>query len=274
MRVEACGPYRWPMSQPAPERSLGDVDLSAVGAVLADAGRCRMLLALDDGRALPAGRLAAEAGVSPATASSHLAKLVQAGLLAVEAQGRHRYYRLAGPEVGRLIEALHPFGARTPIRSLRQGTRAAALRNARTCYDHLAGRVAVEIMAVLLAKGYLEGGDGRFDPASGDARVGFGRDVDYALTRSGARFFDEFGVVVPAGRRAVRYCVDWTEQRHHLSGAVGAGLLNRMRGLDWVRPAAAHRALDITATGYHGILDVLGVDVSTGRPDRGGRSAP
>src|ERR1700754_4488034 len=127
--------------------SEGDTDIAEVGALVADPGRCRILLALDDGRALPASRLAAEAGVSPATASSHLGKLVAAAFLTVEARGRYRYYRLKGPAVGALIEALQQLAPFTPVRSLRQANRSQALRRARTCYDHLAGRLGVELMA-------------------------------------------------------------------------------------------------------------------------------
>ncbi|MBE7188762.1 helix-turn-helix transcriptional regulator [Jatrophihabitans endophyticus] len=239
---------------------FGDVDLSAIGAVLADDARCRMLLALDDGRALPAGRLAAEAGVAASTASGHLRRLLDAGLVAVETHGRHRYYRLSGPEVGRLLETLHHFAPRRPVRSLRQGTRAAALRDARTCYDHLAGRLGVAVMAALLDRGHLEGGDGRYDPASGDARAGFGRQVDYALTPAGHEFLDGFGVRVTPRRPAVRYCVDWTEQRHHLSGAVGRGLLDRLLELDWVRRAEAQRAVDVTPAGRQGLGELLGIE--------------
>ena len=165
----------------------GDADLAAVGALVADRRRCRILLALDDGRALPASRLAAEAGVSAATASSHLGKLTEAGLLTVEARGRHRYYRLAGPAVGELMEALQRLAPAAPVRSLRQGTRAAALREARTCYDHVAGRLGVALMAALIDKGHLTGGDGTYDPDAGtDVRAGYGHDVDYALTPAGA----------------------------------------------------------------------------------------
>src|SRR5436309_11961186 len=112
----------------------GDTDLAALGAVLAERARSRILLALGDGRALPASVLASEAGVAASTASGHLARLVDAGLLAVEPDGRHRYYRLAGPEVGRLIETLARVAPAAPVRSLREGTRAHALRRARTCY--------------------------------------------------------------------------------------------------------------------------------------------
>src|SRR4051794_28664518 len=113
----------------------GDADLAALGAVLGDPARCRVLLALGDGRALAASVLAAEAGVAPSTASAHLARLVDAELLTVEAHGRHRYYRLAGPHVGRLLEALAQQAPAAPVRSLREGTRAHAVREARCCYD-------------------------------------------------------------------------------------------------------------------------------------------
>jgi DNA-binding transcriptional ArsR family regulator len=247
----------------APVAPAGDADLAAVGALLADPGRCRMLLALDDGRALPATRLAAEAGVRPATASAHLRKLTDAGLLAVETHGRHRYYRLGGPAVGRLIELLGQLAPRTPIRSLRQSTRAYALRNARTCYDHLAGRLGVALMGAMLERGHLTGGDGTFRPdqAQRDTRAGFGSDLDYTITDDGRRFLDDLGVPLLPRRRLVRYCVDWTEQRHHLAGALGRGIRDRLGELDWIRPAPASRAIQVTDRGRVGLVDAFGVVV-------------
>lgn len=235
----------------------GDADLAAVGALLAEPARCRMLLALDDGRALPAGRLAAEAGVSAATASRHLSRLVGGGLVVVEPHGRLRYFRLAGPGVGRLIEVVGALAPALPVRSLRQGTRARALRQARTCYDHLAGRLGVALMASMLDAGHLAGGDGTFDPtrSTHDRLSAPGRDVDYALTDAGRAFLDDLGVELPARRRTVGYCVDWTEQRHHLAGGVGHGLLTRLTALGWVRRSAASRAVDVTAAGRVGLAD-------------------
>jgi DNA-binding transcriptional ArsR family regulator len=240
----------------------GDADLASVGALVADPGRCAILLALDDGRALPAGRLAAEAGVSAATASSHLGKLTGAGLLAVEARGRHRYYRLAGPDVAHLIEALQRLAPAAPVRSLRQGTRAQALREARTCYDHVAGRLGVGLMATLIERGHLSGGDGSYDPGRQDGRAGYGHDLDYELTGAGAQFLTGFGVQAPPGRRLVRYCVDWSEQRHHLAGGLGRGLLDRLLELDWIRRSESSRAVRITTAGRDGLRTTFGVDLS------------
>src|SRR4051795_5513940 len=163
----------------------GDTDLAALGAVLAERARSRILLALGDGRALPASVLASEAGVAASTASGHLGKLVGAGLVTVTAQGRHRYFRLAGPHVAELIEALARVAPAGPVRSLREGTRAHALRQARTCYDHVAGRLGVALFGALIEHGAVVGGDGlhRFDGR--DRLSSAGRSTDYRLTPSG-----------------------------------------------------------------------------------------
>jgi DNA-binding transcriptional ArsR family regulator len=242
-----------------PAEGHGDADIAVVGALVADPARCRILLALDDGRALPASRLASEAGVSAATASSHLGKLTRAGLLVVEAHGRNRYYRLAGPAVGQLIETLQQLAPRATVRSLRQDTRASALRAARTCYDHLAGRLGVALMASLLEAGHLAGGDGTFDPATTrqDQRTGYGHDVDYTLTDSGRRFLTEFGVDLQARRRTIRYCIDWSEQRHHLAGALGRGMLDCLTERGWIRRAPGSRAVQITDAGHAGLAETF-----------------
>ena len=243
----------------------GDADIAAVASLLADPARCTVLLALDDGRALPASVLADEAGISRPTASSHLRKLTDAGLLSVETHGRHRYYRLAGPEVGALLEHLVRMAPPRPVRSLREGTRAARLRSARTCYDHLAGRLGVQIMASLLERKVLVGGDGHFDPIrhGHDALSSPGHEVHYELTDSGRDILTEVGVEMPSGKRAlVRYCVDWTEQRHHLSGALGRAVLDRFLSADWVKRVPRGRAVTVTDTGRAALADAFGIDWS------------
>ncbi len=174
----------------------GDADIAAIGALIGDKARARILLALGDGRALPASMLSDEAGIAASTASSHLAKLVSGGLLTVERQGRHRYFRLAGSEVGELIEALARLSPRSPVRSLRPGTNAQAVRFARTCYDHLAGVLGAELMMSLIESGTLAGGDGGFHQrADGEDRLASpGFDVDYRLTDAGAARLEEFGI--------------------------------------------------------------------------------
>ena len=220
-----------------------------------------MLLAVADGRALPASVLAAEAGVSPATASVHLAKLCAAGLLVAEPHGRYRYYRLASGEAAALIELAARLSPPQPVRSLRQGTRAHALRLARRCYDHLGGRLAVTICDRFIDLAYLGGGDGSIDPErSRSARLAGGilDDTFYQLTVAGAEYLAEFGVTLPV-RRGVRCCVDWTEQRHHLAGPLGRSLLAALTDRGWLRPSPTSRAVLVTATGRTALAEHLGL---------------
>jgi DNA-binding transcriptional ArsR family regulator len=243
--------------------SVGDADVAAVASLFADPARCAVLLALDDGRALPAGVLAEEAGVSRSTASSHLTKLTEAGLLSVETHGRHRYYRLAGPQVGELLEQLTRLAPPRPVRSLREGTNAARLRSARTCYDHFAGRLGVELMRSLLEQKLLTGGDGRYEPTrdKGDALSSPGHDVQYELTGQGRMFLNRLDIEIPSGSRPlIRYCVDWTEQRHHLSGALGRAMLDRFVAAGWVKRMPRGRAVKVTPDGRTALADWFGID--------------
>lgn len=245
----------------ADDVATSDLDIAALAALLADPARCKVLLALDDGRALPASVLADEAGVSRSTTSSHLAKLTGAGLLTVETHGRNRYYRLAGPEIGALLEQLGRLAPSRPVRSLREGTRAARLRSARTCYDHLAGRLGVQIMGSLLDRGVLVGGDGRYDPADRDALSSPGHEIPYALSDAGRSFLTGIGVEMPHSRRPlVRYCVDWTEQRHHLSGSLGRAILDRFLSAGWVKRVPRGRAMSVTRDGALALADGFGIE--------------
>lgn len=245
----------------------GDANIAAVGATLSDPGRCRVLLALVDGRALPASVLASEAGVARSTASEHLGKLLDAGLLRVEAHGRHRYYRLAGPHVAGLLETLAQYAPPAPVRSLREGTRAHAIRQARYCYDHLGGRLAVAVMDALLERGVISGGDGRFHPEreSGDRLSAPGREVDYRLTMEGAQWLREFGLDIDAvrGQRRplIRYCLDWSEQRHHLAGALGGAVAALFLGRDWIAPSPHSRAVLVTESGVRALKEQLGIEL-------------
>jgi DNA-binding transcriptional ArsR family regulator len=243
----------------------GDTDLARAGALIGDPGRANVLRALADGRELPASVLADEAGVAPSTASVHLGKLVDGGLVVAERRGRHRYFRLAGPDVARALEALARIAPPAPVRSLREGTKAHAVRAARTCYDHLAGRLGVAIMSGLVAEGMLTGGDGhhRRSRARADRPAAGGRDLDYRLTDSGAARLRELGVDVDGAlagpRTPIRYCVDWSEQEHHLSGALGAALAARLFELRWVRRLPRTRAVLVTDDGRAGLAQRLGV---------------
>ena len=235
--------------------------MAAVGELLADRSRCRMLLALADGRALPASVLASEAGVAPSTASGHLARLTGRGLTEVVATGKYRYYRLAGPEVARLVEVLGRIAPARPVRSLREGTRAHALRMARRCYDHLAGRLGVAVTDALRDRAWIEGSDGTVDPTEragtscpvASPRTAPTASPTPAATASRARR------PVPAGLTAVRCCVDWTEQRHHLAGPLAEGLLARFDADGWLRSTPGHRALRVTDDGVAGLAASLGV---------------
>src|SRR5260370_1205355 len=182
-------------------------DIASIAALIGEPARATILLALMDGRALPAGELAFSANVAPQTASSHLAKLVAARLLSVETQGRHRYYRMANAEVGTAIEALGQL-APSPRIQTHQSSEWRTLRAARTCYNHLAGQFAVAIHNEFEQRGFLQ-------------RVS-SRECD--LTDTGAEWFEELGGKLQGHRRG-RLCIDWTERHYHLGGPLGGALL-------------------------------------------------
>jgi len=195
-----------------------------------------MLDALVDRPDLSGTELAGVAGVSAPTASAHLRKLVDGGLLASERRGRQRRYRLAGPAVAAAIEALAAVAPLRPPRSLREATQSELLRVGRTCYDHLAGRLGVELTAALHAGGFLRR-----------------RGRTYLVTRRGEQLLTELGVDVArarAERRAFAFpCLDWTERRAHLAGALGAALADRLFSLGWVERVGRGRAAALTERG-------------------------
>jgi len=240
--------------------AAGEPDLAHVAVAFADPRRVRVLIALADGRALPAGRLAEEAGVAASTVSNHLAILLDHGLVTATQQGRHRYYRLTGPDVEGVLEALARLAPPTPITSLRQHTRANALRAARTCYRHLAGQLGVRLFRNMIDAGWVAGGDGRHHPGDGPDRLSApGKGTSYRLTTDGADMLAKLGVpdATLSTTRPLRYCVDWTEQAHHLSGPLGAAVTDRLFELEWITRGVVPRSIQVTAEGEQGIAELL-----------------
>lgn len=230
--------------------SPGEPNIAGVASAFADARRARVLMALADGRALPAGRLAQEAGVSASTISNHLAVLLNHELVAVEQLGRHRYYRLATDDVEGVLEALARLAPRTPITSLRAHTRAHAIRSARTCYRHLAGQAGVELFRRLVAAGWIAGGDGLHRPEiTGDRLSSPGKGDQYRLTASGAESLEAWGVTHDrlSTARPLRYCIDWTEQAHHLAGPLGTAITDRLFELGWITRGPVPRSVSVAA---------------------------
>jgi DNA-binding transcriptional ArsR family regulator len=246
------------------EAHYGDADIASVAALLADDARSRIVMALADGRALPASMLSSEAGVAASTASEHLRKLTEAGFVTVHPQGRHRYFQLAGPDVAALVESLARIAPRREVRSLKEGTRAQALRRARSCYDHLAGRLGVGVFAALIDDGSVAGGDGihRLEGDGDDRLSAPGADIAYRLTPGGVRRLERLGVEVPAaevdGCVALRYCVDWTEQRHHMSGVVGRRLFAHLLDSAWIERDKRTRVVRVTQPGERGLKKAFG----------------
>jgi DNA-binding transcriptional ArsR family regulator len=245
------------------ERFKADPDIARAAALIADGSRARILKALSDGRAIPASVLAEEARVSAPTASAHLAKLVAAGLVTVARDGRNRNYRLAGGDVSAALEALAVIAPPLPVTSLRQSTRVDALRRSRTCYDHLAGQLGVKLMEVLLNARLLAGADGIHRPRAAvrDRPAAYGRDLQYRLTDTGLTVLSSFGIDVPGlprRRPLIRYCIDWSEERHHLSGALGAAIATRLFELGWVRHGRRPRVVHLTETGAVGLERTFG----------------
>jgi DNA-binding transcriptional ArsR family regulator len=228
--------------------ALGEADIAPVAALLAEPARAAMLTALLDGRALAAGELARVAGVSAATASSHLAKLLDGGLVTVVRQGRHRYYRLTGAEVAELLEVLARISPRPAVRSLRQSRQARLLGEARTCYDHLAGRAGVDLLGALVDGGHLDAAGGGYPEAGPDA---------YLVSAHGEVTLKELGVDLDALRRGRRRfapaCLDWTERTPHLGGALGAGITVALIERGWFARGPMRRVIKVTDQGREGL---------------------
>lgn len=226
-----------------------DTAIATTAALFGDPARARMLMALMGGRERPASELASTARVTPQTASAHLAKLQQGGLITVQRRGRWRYYRFAGPEVASVIEALQNLcGFDEPLssRETRPNSRSDdALKVCRTCYDHLAGYVAVSLADALLGRGYLKLGE-----------------KTYQVTPPGAAALTQLGIdaeTLPKRRTLAKPCLDWTERRPHVGGALGSALLQASLDRKWVVKLEQTRALHLTSSGVAGLQSVFGV---------------
>jgi DNA-binding transcriptional ArsR family regulator len=235
-----------PVQAPEPRHGAGgDANIAAVAALLADPARAAMLLALADGRALPAGELARHGRIAPSTASAHLGKLLASGYVGVESWGRHRYFRLTSRPLIEALEALALAAPPAPIRSLRQSQTAAAVRYARTCYDHLAGRVGVMLTEALAETGSLvevEGG--------------------YQLTQAGKDRLHLLGVSYGGFERPAVFVpchIDWSERRHHIAGPLAVALTRHLFEHEWIVRLPSSRAVRLTEAGRRSLRDAFGL---------------
>jgi DNA-binding transcriptional ArsR family regulator len=223
-------------------------DIAMVASLVGDPARANMLTALLSGRALTASELSQEAGITPQTASSHLSKLEAGGLIEQEKQGRHRYYRLADPDVGGVLEGLAALAARAGHMRVRTGPKDPALRHARVCYDHLAGDLGVQMLDSLRRQKLVRQ-----------------HKHDIELTTEGARFLDsalqiDAETLAHPRRPVCKACLDWSERRHHLAGTLGAALLKRFTELKWAArdPTPGSRVVQFTRQGERRFVALFG----------------
>lgn len=220
-------------------------NIASVAALIGDSTRANILVMLSDGRSLTAGELARITKVSPQTASSHLAKMVEGGLLVMQAQGRHRYYRMANHKVADILEAIAEVAPPSPVRSLRQSDEAKALRFARTCYEHLAGVVGIALTKVFVERGYF-------------------RDCGhhYELSDLGVTWLDQFGIHITGLHRlsdSVPKHIDWTERYHHIGGPIAVAITHRLLDVEWIRKGDIRRSIVLTKIGEEGFRQQFGI---------------
>ncbi|MFC4270179.1 metalloregulator ArsR/SmtB family transcription factor [Sneathiella chungangensis] len=219
-------------------------DIAFLGSLIGDPARANMLTALLSGKALTASELAAEAGITPQTASTHLSKMEAGGLLQQRRQGRHRYFALADDDVGSLLETMMGLAAKKGHLRTRTGPKDPALRYARVCYNHLAGDLGVRMMDSLLAKGFLT-----------PENEGLG------LTDDGRAFAEGFSIdlepLEKSRRPMCKSCLDWSNRRSHLAGSLGSALLTRFYDLGWARRIEGSRIVAFSPRGEKAFLDAF-----------------
>jgi len=221
--------------------------IAEIAALVGDPARATMVSALLDGRALTASELALAARITPQTASTHLAKLTAAGLLSVARHGRHRYFRFASPRVTDMIDGIVAVALEKRPRYRPLSRQARALNAARICYDHLAGRLSVDLTDAFVARDHVV-----LDDEAAE------------ITPAGTRFFAGLGIELPTRRSTRRHycrlCLDWTERRPHIAGAVGAAITRRFFDLGWLERMKGSQAVLVTTVGRHGFLKTFGID--------------
>ncbi|KJB88252.1 ArsR family transcriptional regulator [Paenibacillus sp. E194] len=222
---------------------------AVIASLVSDCSRAAMLTVLLDGRFHPASELASMANIKPQTASFHLSKMIEAGVIMMEKQGRHRYYGIRDQEVARVMETLLSIAPPVPISSLKQHTEDKKLRFARTCYDHLAGYAGVQMTESLIRMEMMED--------DGEA---------FRITEKGEAFFAELQIDLTGTKKKRRAyilkCLDWSERRHHLAGALGNALLERMLELGWMKRLPDTRAIHITEAGIAGLKETFEIDLT------------
>lgn len=223
-------------------------NMAEIAALLGETSRATILASMMDGRFHTASELAYMAAIKPQTASFHLAKLVEGKLIKVEKQGRHRYFQLAGEDIAQFLESFLAISPPPEVRSLKQSSQIKLLQDARTCYDHLAGKLGVQLTESMLKAGYLTL-DGK----------------QFVLTNEGTLFFTTFGIDLTALKRKRRSfshaCLDWSERRYHLAGALGSELLNQFFNLGWLLRVPSIRAIKVTEKGKLGFKEVFHLDL-------------
>jgi DNA-binding transcriptional ArsR family regulator len=223
-------------------------DIAALASLIGDPARANILAALMGGKALTSGECAAEAGISAPTASGHLSRLLDAGLLVVLVQGRHRYHSLAGPDVAEAVETLMGLAARVGLKRTHPGPREAAMRKARFCYDHLAGEAATTLFARLVDLGLL-----------------VAKPEGLGLSPLGRARFQAEGIDIAAleakPRAFCRACLDWSERRPHLAGSLGAAIAKLTIERGWCRREAGSRAVYFSPRGEQALLNLAGPDL-------------
>ncbi|WP_113937454.1 MULTISPECIES: ArsR/SmtB family transcription factor [Bacillus] len=223
-------------------------NVAEVAFLLGEKSRAAILISLMDGRFHTASELAYMAAIKPQTASFHLSKLIESNLVNVDKQGRHRYYQLANEEVARILESFLAISPPPEVRSLKQSSQVKLLREARTCYDHLAGKLGVGLTESMLNTGYLEK-----------------EERNFVVTPKGEQFFTDFGIDLGQLKRKRRSfshaCIDWSERHHHLAGALGNELMKRFLDLSWIVQVPSIRAVKVTDKGKVGFKQHFNINI-------------